>query len=55
MIVIARSIVVQRMCQDVLRVLQALCHLLIIGVKCLAEWHDRPLTLLVDISDQTVV
>ena len=51
----AWSIVVQHVCQDVLRVLQALRHLLIIGVKCLAERHDRPLALLVDVGDQTVV
>ena len=41
--------------QDVLSVLQALGHLLIVGVECLAQWHNGPLTLLVHISDQSVI
>ena len=43
------------MSEDVLSVLQALGHLLIIRIEGLAERHDRPFSLLVHISDETVV
>ena len=41
--------------QDVLSVFEAFGHLLIVGVESLTQWHDGPLTLLVHISDQSVV
>ena len=51
----ARPIIVQHMRQNVLRVLQALRHLLIVRVECLTERHDGSLALLVDISYEPVV
>lgn len=41
--------------QDVLGVFQALGHLLIVGVERLTQWHNGPLTLLVHVSDQSVI
>ena len=43
------------MSQDVLSIFEALGHLLVIGVQCLAEWHDGALSLLVDVGHQAVV
>ena len=35
-----RSIVVEHVSKDILRVLQALGHLLVVGVQSLTKWHD---------------
>ena len=43
------------MCQNILGVLESLGHFLVVAVKCLTQRHDRPLSSLVYISDQSVV
>ena len=50
-----RCIVIQHVGQNVLRILQPLGHLLVIRIKGLAKWHDRPLTFFVDVGDETIV
>ena len=42
------------MSKDILGVLKALCHLLIIAIKSLTQWHDRSLSSLVNICDQSI-
>ena len=48
-------VVIEHVCQDVLRVLQPLSHLLVVRVERLAERHDRPLTLFIHVGHQSVV
>lgn len=48
-------IIVQHVSQNVLCVLQSLCHLGIVAIQCLVEWHGGPLALLVDVGDVAVL
>jgi len=48
------TIVVEHVRQDILGVLQALGHLLVVAVESVAQRHDRPLTSLVHVGDEAV-
>ena len=47
-------VVVQHVGQDILGVLQSLGHLSVIAIQGLVQWHGRPLTLFVDVSDISI-
>ena len=48
-------VVVKHVSQDVLRVLETLCHLGVIAIKSLVQWHGRPLSLLVHVGHISVL
>lgn len=49
------AVVVKHVSQDILGVLQALRHLLIVAVESLTQRHYRALTSLIYISDKSIV
>ena len=54
-ILLRRSIVIQHMSENILSILQSLGHFCVVAVQGLAERHDRTFSLLINISNKTIV
>lgn len=49
------AVIVEHVSQDILGVLETLCHLLIVAVERLTQRHYRALTSLIYIRDKSIV
>lgn len=48
-------IIIEHVREDVFGVLEPLCHLRIVAVQSLVQWHRRPLTLLVNVGHISIL